>query len=122
CGGDAGSLARLLARCHVPQLDRPVPAPRGQRLAVWTEGHGQHLASVLLEGGPFLTRRHVPQLELPVLARRGQRFAVWTEGHGVHNARESPERGLGSSGVKCGTSENRALAERRGHQTNGTRT
>ena len=58
----------FLARRHVPQLDRLVLAPRGQRLAVRAVRHGVHPVRVSLEGGLFLARRHVPQLDRLVLA------------------------------------------------------
>ena len=45
-----------LARPHVPQLDRNVPAPRGQRLAVRAVRHGEHPIRVPVEGGLLLGR------------------------------------------------------------------
>ena len=61
-------MARSLPVGHVPQLDRLVPAPRGQGLAVGAEGHGADVFGVHTERDDALGRGHVPNLHIPLPA------------------------------------------------------
>src|SRR6516164_6735431 len=90
----ARSLVRSLAGGHVPQLDRLVPTPRGQGLAVRAVRHGEHHFRVPREGGPLLAGGHVPQLDRLVPTPRGQGLAVRAVRHGDHRERVSREGGL----------------------------
>src|SRR5436190_1442123 len=92
--GARGSLLRLLARLDIPPLDRPVIAPRGQRLAVRAEGQGGYKVRVPPEGGPLVPRLHLPQLDGFVVAPGGQGLAVRAERHRPHDTRVSLEGGL----------------------------
>src|SRR5258707_717680 len=61
---------------HVPQLDRLVPARRGQRFAVYAPRRRPARPVVPLEDGAFVATGRVPQLDPRILAPRGQRLAV----------------------------------------------
>src|SRR5262249_56568518 len=69
-------------RRDVPDLDGPVPAGRGQPLAVAAEGHTSDAARVLgPQGGQLLARRPVPGADGTVPATRGEVPAVGAERH-----------------------------------------
>ncbi len=71
-----------------------VSAPRGERLAIWTERHRPHRFRVSLEGSFLLARRHLPQLDRFILAARSQCLAVRTVRQGVQRTRVSLQGGL----------------------------
>src|SRR4051794_39870516 len=92
------SLNHVQAGGHVPQLDRVVTAPRGERLAVRAVRDAVNRLGMPPDGGPLLTRLHVPQPDRPVIARRGERLAVRAVRH-PNAFREPPEGGLFEGGL-----------------------
>src|SRR5262249_49435421 len=74
-----------LAGDHVPQLDRVVFTPGGQRLAIRAERHGLHIEAMSLEGGSLLAGLQVPQLDRLVPTPRGQRLPI----PGKHNRHDN---------------------------------
>src|SRR5262249_33739893 len=83
----------LTRRRHVPPLDGPVIAPRGQRLAVWAEGDGPGRVGVPLENREVPTGGHAPELDGLVAAPRGQGLAVRAERHRQDPGGVSRKRG-----------------------------
>src|SRR5262249_29698717 len=90
--------SEFLSRRRVPKLDRAVPAPGHQGLAVGAENHTRHRPGVPRQGQQLAPGRQVPDLDLarlagpPFPARGGETAAIGVEGQPVHHFLVARER------------------------------
>src|SRR5438034_39999 len=70
---------QLFAGPDVPYLDRPVPAPGRESLAVRGKGHGNDRSNVAFKSMEERAGLGVPKLDRLVPARRGQETAIRTK-------------------------------------------
>jgi hypothetical protein len=74
-------LAQPLASRRIPQNDSSIEAPRGERLAIWTESNAVHRLPVISKR---LTNQppvgHIPQFDRVVPVTGGERCSVRAEG------------------------------------------
>ena len=90
------------ARFRVPQVDELVLRPRGESLAVGTEGDAHDRLRVRAQGVHGNARLRVPDDDLLVGARRGEGLAVGREIHGPDNRRVALEDPVGTAAERRG--------------------
>jgi hypothetical protein len=82
----------LLARGHVPELDRFIPTSRGQGLTIRAECYSLDGEPMPLKIGPLLASIHIPKFDGDV-AVRSQSLAIGTEGHRLDRERAGSVKG-----------------------------
>src|SRR5271165_3212370 len=81
-----------------PELDRLVHTPRGYKMAVRAEGHGNDIVLVAVEGVELAVRSHGPKLDALVLSRGDQELAIGAE---LEGADEALMAGIGPNRGAC---------------------
>src|SRR5436305_1484041 len=85
------------ARVRIPDLERLVPAPRDDPLAVGTETHAADTVRVPLEGEQFQARLRIPDLHSLIFAPRDDPLAISADTDAAKPIRVSEQRPLGGT-------------------------